>query len=419
MFKRSISRLASALIISGVFAAPWVSVRAQDTIKVGCVIPMTGGSASIGAQLRFGLSEGAEQINQAGGIKSMGGAKINVIFADSQSKADVGVSETERLIKSENVSLLCGAFNSAVTFPSTEVAERNKTPWVVASSVKDEITERGFKYIFRPNNKASYDSKEVVEGMELLTKEFGNGPKRIALFYEGSDWGRSFAANTKKLGAEKKYQVVFDEAAPPNQTDFTSQLLKIRAAKPDALIVAFYTPDQLLLTKQLFEQKLELPYGFWSAGGGTEDPAFYKAVDPKMVAYYFVQEDYQIDILEANPQPAFLALDKKSKEVLGYGMNAYVAQGYSNMYLIADAIERAKSSDREKLRVALAETDITSGPALITGYQRIKFDNEGQNTFAHGVISENINGKRHTVWPNDSRAKDTKPVWPVPAWSKR
>lgn len=409
-------RTAAAVLSMGLMAA---AAQAQTAVKIGCLLPLTGGSASVGNQLRVGITAAADQINQAGGIKAMGGARLNVLFADSQSKADVGVSETERLIKSENVSVMCGAFNSAVTFPSTEVAERNKTPWIVASAVKDEITERNFKYVYRPNNKASFDSREVVDGLELLKKETGKGPSRIALFYEGSDWGRSFAANIKKLGAQLKYEVVFDEAAPPNQTDFTSQLLKIRGAKPDALIVAFYTPDQLLLTKQLAEQRLELPYGLWSAGGGTEDPSFYKAVDPKQVAYYFVQEDYQIDILEVNPQPAYVELDKKTQAALGHGLNAYVAQGYSNVYVIADALERARSADRDKIRDALAATDITSGPALITGYQRIQFDEQGQNTHAHGVISENIGGKRRTVWPADSRAKDTRPVWPVPAWSKR
>jgi len=403
----------TALLVAGTAA------MAQAAVKIGCVLPLSGGSAAVGNQTRTGVIAAVEQINAPGGIKSMGGAKLQAIFGDSQSKADVGASETERLIQRENVSVMCGAFNSAVTFPSTEVAERAKTPWVVVGAVKDEITERGFKYIFRINNKATYDAREQLEAMDLLAKDSGKAVKRVALFYEGGDWGRSHAANIRKLAAEHKLEIVLDEPAPPNQVDFTSQLLKIRSAKVDALILALYTPDQLLFTRQLAEQRLDLPFGVHSAGGGTEDPSFYAAVQPSMVGYYFVQEDWQIDILDISKDPLLADADKRTRAALGYGMSAYVAQGLSATYVIKDALERAKSADREKLRDAIAATDITSGPALFTGYQRIKFDAAGQNTFAHGVISENIGGKRRTIWPMENRAADTKPVWPVPVWAQR
>ncbi len=392
---------------------------AQTTVKLGCVLPLSGGSAAVGNQTRAGVIAAVEQVNAAGGIKSLGGAKLQAIFGDSQSKADVGVSETERLIQRENVAVLCGAFNSAVTFPATELAERNKTPWVAVGAVKDEITERNFKYVFRINNKATYDAREQLEAMALLAKETGKSVKRVALFYEGGDWGRSHVANVRKMAASYGLEIVLDEPAPPNQVDFTSQLLKIRAAKPDALILALYTPDQLLFTRQLAEQRLDLPFGVHSAGGGTEDPSFYATVAPKSVAYYFVQEDWQVDALEVNKDPLLHAADKRTRELLGYGMSAYVSQGLSAVYVIADALERGKSAERQALRDALSVTDISAGPALFPGYQRIKFDEQGQNTFAHGVISENIDGKRRTVWPLANRAAGTKPVWPVPGWAQR
>lgn len=407
------------LVAGAVAAAMSSTALAADAVKVGCVLPLSGGSATVGNQTKVGVEIAARQINDAGGIKALDGAMLEVVFADSQSKPDVGVTETERVIARENVSVLCGAFNSAVTFPSTEVAERMKTPWVVVGSVKDEITERDFKYVFRINNKATYDAREQIDAMDMLKEEFGEGPKTLAMLYEGSDWGRSHAANVKKIAAERGYEIVVDEAAPPNQTDFGNQLLKIRAASPDAVIVALYTPDHLLFTRQMMEQRLDLPYGVHSVGGGMEDPAFYKALPPEAAFYAFVQEDWQIDILKVASDPAILAADEATKEALGYGMSAYTAQGISAVYVIADALERAKSADREALRQALAETDIQSGPALVTGYNRIQFDEQGQNTHAHGVISQNLGGERKTVWPKGNRATDTSPVWPIPAWSDR
>ena len=416
--RRKVCAVLFPALVSGMalISAP---AQAQATVKMGCVLPLTGGSAAVGNQTRAGVIAAVEILNKNGGIKSLGGAKLAAVFGDSQSKADVGVAETERLIQRENVAVLCGAFNSAVTFPSTEVAERNKTPWVVVGAVKDEVTERNFKYTFRINNKAIYDAREQLDAIALLTKETGKGVKRLALFFEGGDWGRSHAANIRKLVAQRGFEIVLDEPSPTNQLDFTSQLLKIRSSKPDALILALYTPDQLLFTRQLAEQRLDIPFGVHSAGGGTEDPSFYKVVDPKSVAYYFVQEDWQVDMLEVNKDPMLHEIDKRTRDMLGYGMSAYVAQGVSAVYVVADALERSKSADRQKLRDALAATDITSGPALFPGYQRIKFDEQGQNTFAHGVISENIGGKRLTVWPMENRASTTKPVWPVPTWSQR
>lgn len=397
-------------------AAP---ASAADPVKIGCALPLSGGSATVGNQTRVGAQIAVNQVNANGGIKALGGAPLEIVFADTQSKADVGVTETERLITRENVAVICGSFNSAVTFPATEVAERYKTPWIVVGAVKDEITERNFKYIFRINNKATFDAREQIDAMDLLAQESGKKPKTIAMLYEGSDWGRSHAGNVKKIAAERGYDIVVDEAAPPNQVDFSNQLLKIRAAAPDAIIVALYTPDHLLFTRQMMEQRLDAPFGIHSVGGGMEDPAFYKALPQAAVDYAFVQEDWQIDKIKTTQDPLMLDANKKMEEELGYGLSAYGAQGYSSVYVIADALERAGSADREKLRDAIAQTDIKDGPALITGYLGIKFDEQGQNTFANGVISQNLGGERRTIWPAQSRSGDVKPVWPVPGWSER
>lgn len=394
---------------------------AQTTpeVKIGVVLPLSGSSAAIGNQTRLGVQIAVDQINAAGGIKALGGAKLQLLFGDSQGKPDIGSSETERLIQRENVSLILGAYNSAVTFPATEVAERYKTPWLVTGAVKDEITERGFKYVFRPNNKAQFDAREQIDAIDLLKKETGKGPVKLGLFYEGSDWGRSHMAAIKKLAGERGYQIGLDESYPQGQVDFSSQMLKVRAARPEALLIVAYTPDHILFSRQMFENRIDIPYGIHSVGGGAEDPAYYKALPPKALNYLFVQEDWQIDRLKADTGAELVDANGRFKKELGYEINSYGAQGLSNAYIIRDVLERAASTDREKIRAAFAATDISSGPALVVGYQRIKFDEQGQNPFAHGVISQNIGGERRTIWPAENRLKDTQPAWPVPNWSKR
>ncbi|CAM4101598.1 ABC transporter substrate-binding protein [Kerstersia similis] len=416
--RRTLKALIAASLLAGFTTAAPLATAAED-IVIGAVLPLSGGSATIGNQTRTGLQIAIDQINAAGGITSKGGAKIRLIFADSQSRPDVGASETERLIQSENVAALVGAYNSAVTFPASEVAERYKTPWLVSGSVKNEITERNFRYIFRPGNKATYDAREQLDAITLLKEETGKGPQRLGLFYEGTDWGRSHAAVVKQLAKEQGYDIVLDEAFPPNQMDFTAQLLKIRSTRPEALIIAAYPSDHILFNKQLHQNRINLPYGLHSVGGGAEDPGFYKAVPQAAIDYMFVQEDAQVDRLKTETDPLVLAANAAFHKALGYDINSYGAHGYSGGYILADVLERAKSSSREDIRNALASTNITTGPALMNGYQRIAFDEHGQNVDAHGVISQNLNGERLTIWPRANRADTTQPVWPVPDWNQR
>lgn len=401
----------AALISSAAFAA--------DGIRVGVVLPLTGISATIGNQTKDGAQAAADHINATGGIAALDGARIELIFADSQSKPDIGASEVERLIQRDGVSAMLGAYNSGVTFPASEVAERYRTPWIVTGAVKDEITERNFRYVFRPGNKATYDAREQLDAISFLTREFGVGPTTIGLFYEGTDWGRSHAANIKNMVGEFGLQIVLDESYPPAQVDFTSQLLKIRSTRPEALIVVAYTPDHILFSRQMFENRIDLPFGLHSVGGGSEDPSFYEAVPAAANEYMFIQEDWRVDSLSVDPDPELVEINERYKALARFDLNSYASQGVGAVYLLKDALERADSTDREAIRDALAATDITEGLALAPGYGRIMFDEQGQNTYAHGVISQTLNGVRSTVWPAENRAEGVVPAWPVPKWSDR
>jgi len=409
--------LGLCVIVLELSGSPVLAGEKVAEVNIGVVLSLSGVAADQGLQTKTGATIAAEEINAKGGIPVLGGAKLRLLFSDSQSKPDVGASETERLIQRENVAIMMGAYQSATTTVTTEVAERYKTPWLVTGSVANIITERGFKYTFRPNNKATYDAREQFDAIKGLTQEFGKGPKTLGILVEGSDWGKSHAGIVRILAKQMGYEVVFDEAYSPGTADFSAQILKMRTRKPEALITAMYTPDHIVFNKQYQETKLELPYGLHSVGGGSEVPEFYKAVPPESVRFMFVQEDFQIDITKvaAWTQP----VEQKFREMLGYDLSAYGAQGYSAVWTIYDVLQRAGSLDKEKIREAFATTNITSGPALIMGWQVIHFDKDGQNVDAHGCISQNLNGKRTTLFPLANRPKGVLPVWPIPAWKDR
>jgi len=406
-------------------------------ILVGEVLPLSGGAASQGSQIRTGAEIAADQINSMGGIKNMGGAKLKLIFGDSKSTPDGGVAEAERLITREKIAVQLGCFQSAVTFPTTEVAQRYKCPHLVNIAVKNEITERGYKYVFRDFNKASYDVEEMVKGAKLFTEEKGVGPKTVAFLWEGTDWGSSTHDFMAELYPKAGYKVVMDESYPPGQSSFAAQLIKIKRAKPDMLIVVMYTPDHIIFSKELLTEKLYFPFGVWSVGAGSEDPTFYKGVPQEAVEYMFVQEDGDIMIKK---RAFYDTINKPAKAKLGYDLNTYVLCGYGTLWVIKDVLERTTydpelAKFRTNIRDTLEKTDITMEtckdmltapngekycPPLLRGIQRVKFDAEGQNTYSHGQISQNINGIRWPLSPTAVRMPDSPSVaWPVPPWDKR
>ena len=413
-------------------------------VKVGQVLPLSGGAATQGMQIRVGAEIAAAEINAEGGIKALGGAKIKLVFGDSKSTPDGGMAEAERLIVREQVPVLQGAFQSGVTFPATEVAERYQTPWLVNVAAKDEITiGRNFKYVFRDFKTMKMDVEEVVNAMKHFAEATGKRPKNIGVLCESTDWGRATAAAAKELFPKAGYPVVFEESYQPGQTDFTPQILKIKAAKPDMLHVCHYTPDHILFSKQVMEQKLNIPYGILTYGAGSEDPAFYRAVPAKSVEYMFVEEDW--DVRAVGKAVWYASINGKAKEKLGYDMNAYVACGYGSLYLLKDSLERAAHDGtlkkyRDNIRQALAATDLTPQtcgriersidgkkycPALIRGVERIIFDKHNQNPYAFGSVSQILNGERLILFagwknpPTGAMVPGLKPTWPIPAWEDR
>jgi branched-chain amino acid transport system substrate-binding protein len=219
----------------------------------------------------------------------------------------------------------------------------------------------------------------------------------------------------KQLAPTYGIEVVFEEYYPSDISDFTPQVLKIKGAQPDALLIVALTPQHLLFQKAYETNQLDLPYGLWSWGQGAGDATFYKSVNMRAVEYMFVQEDLDLSYLKRD---WVIPLNDAFKAKMGYDLTASGVQGLADIYIIADALQRAGSTDREAVRNALAATNITEGPAMISGYP-IVFDENGQNTQAHKWVSQVLKGERRMVFPEANAEKDVQVVWPIPSWSQR
>lgn len=396
-----------------VFPCLGTGIRAEEkVVKVGSLLPLSGSSASVGVQAKNARELALEEINAAGGIKSLGGAKIQMIYADTKSDPTVGVSETERLINTEKVPVLMGAWNSSVTYPSTAVAERYGIPFIVPVSVRDTITERGFKNVFRIAAKDSWWTRDQFKFMQDLKTEFNVPIETVAFVYENGDWGTGFAEKWKALAKEAGYQVVLDEPYPSTATDLTAVVIKIKRANPDVLLLVSNAADAILLSNTLAEYKV-FPKAIIGSGGGHADPSFISSVG-KNARYLFDLVEWETDI----NKPLVKVTNDKYKAKYGENMAGEAVDAYIAVYVLADALERAGSVDPKAIRDALAKTKITSGPAMVAAYNTIEFDETGQNKYA-GLVMVQINdlGKgleRITVWPKEARRAGYTPVFPMP-----
>lgn len=397
-----------------VAASAFTAYAAEKVIKIGNILPLSGPSASVGIQGKQAREMAVDEINKAGGIKALGGAKLKLLFADSKGDPTTGVTETERFINTEKVSMLTGAWNSAVTYPATQVAERYGIPFVVEVSVRDTITERGFKNVFRIAAKDSWWTRDQFRFLSDIQKEFGVKINKVAFVYENGDWGTGFAEKWRKLAKDGGYQVVLDEPYPSTASDLTPVVLKLKRANADVVFMTSNAADAILLTKTMTDLKVNVK-AIITSGGGHADPSYLAAVG-KNAEYLFDIVEWETDL----NRPGLKETNEKYKKLYGYNLTGEAVDAYASMYLVKDVLERAKSTDPNALRKALAETKLCGGKTGLLAYNCIEFDQTGQNKNASLVIAQVRMGKdgkmeRISVWPKNVRRAGYKVVFPQPA----
>ncbi len=410
--RSGIAAACMAILAFGAFGVVFPVYAADTVVKVGNIEPLSGASAAVGQQGKFARDMAVEEINAAGGIKSLGGAKLEMIYADSESKPEKGVAEAERLINTEKVHVLTGCWNSSVTYPVTAVAERYGIPFIVPVSVADKITEQGFKTVFRIAAKDSWWTRDQFAFLKDMQSEFNTKLETVAFVYENGDWGKGFAEQWKKLAEKAGMKVVLDEPYPSTATDMSPVVNKIKRANPDVLMLVSNAADAILLTNTLAEYKVK-PKAIIGSGGGHADPSFLKAVGNN-AQYLFDIVEWETDV----NKPGVKEINEKFKAKTGYNLAGESVDAYIAMYVLADALERAGSLDPKAIRDALAKTDLKTGPAMIASYDSIQFDETGQNKNASLVIVQvNDLGKgmeRISVWPKGARRAGYTPVFPAP-----
>ena len=374
--------------------------RAQPApVKVGVLHPVTGWASYSGTQCRLGAMMAIEDINAAGGIKSLGGAKVEAVLGDAQSKPEVGVAEIERL-QADGVSAVVGAYASAICLATTQAAAKYDLPHVVDIGVADSIVERGLPNTFRfgPGYKTVADL--AIENLNSLNTAAGKPIKSALIIHEESLFGTGTAGLLSKalpnLGIEVKE--VIKHANPTR--DFNNIALRIKSVQPDIVIPANYYNEYALLVRTMQQQRI-VPKAIYSVLGGAASQ------------YKFVQEfpEASNGIIDCNhwfnpKDPRAQAL-RKRVEAQGKFFNYEVFLTYTAMMYLADAIENAKSRERGAITQALANSTFSDH---IMPYAATKVVN-GQNTGARPLMTQVLNGDIKVIFPTDYR--ETAPLFPM------
>ncbi|MCK9217027.1 MAG: ABC transporter substrate-binding protein [Firmicutes bacterium] len=371
-----------------------------EPVKIGVLAPLTGGLASIGEQLKNGNELAAKMINENGGIKSLGGAPLELIFLDGEGRQEVAMGEVERAIDQEKVSVVTGSFHSPSAMGATQVAERLKTPYLIQVAGADDITNRGFNYVTRVSVNLFKYGYDAVSYFDWLNKEKDAGIKKIALIFEDADFGQSTAKGSKEaikdLGFELALDLSYPAASTQNMTPYVS---KIKAANVDAVIATSFIADALLLADSIEELGLDaIKLGI---SGGFADPLFAENIGSK-VESWFLADNFNTDI------PGIEEVNNKYSETYNSKMGGHAAHAYQSILIIADAIERAASRDRDDINNALKETSITDSSKIIVPYKAIEFDEKGQNIYAEPVVIQYQDGERKTVFPSKFATSEPK-----------
>jgi len=411
----------AAVAVAVALAAGPVAAQ-QKTIKIGALYPLTGNLAATGMDCKRGVDLAVEIINgkydlnlpfaKEEGIPGLGGAKIEVVYADTKGDPKNGLAEAERLITQEKVVALIGAYQSAVTKTGSQAAERLKTPFVCSDSSSPTLTQSGFKYFFRVSPHDGTMARNQFEFLQDLEKQKGKAVKTVALIYENTEFGANVAKMQKQYAQEFGYQVVADLAYPANASDVTSEVGKLMAAKPDVIMHAAYITDAILFTKTFKEMNVA-PQGYLNMAGYIESDYL-----PTVKAdgnFFYVRSTFALDLAAKKPMVGKVAEMYKQKYNIAMGENT--ARSFTAPFVLADAFNRAKTTEAEAVVKALLETNIP-GDMILNPWKGVQFDPQThQNIHASAMLVQIQDQAYYTVWPFDAASRDV--VWPFPAWKGR
>lgn len=395
-----------------------------DPIKIGVVLPLTGANAPGGLDVLNGYKTGIELVNGAHpevdlpfaateGIPCLGGAKLELVSADHTGDPQRGASETERLITEEGIDILGDQYFSSVTAASQPVAERYEIPFLTSNASSPTLSAQGLTWWFRTGPNDDIYTRAMFEFMQEFSETTGNEISTIGLFYEDTLFGQGSSTSQKALAPEFGMEVVEDVAYKAQATSLSSEVLRLKSANPDVVLISSFLADSILFYTTLKDLDY-MPPMIIAQGGSPGDPAFLEASGEDAEGL-LIRSAWSPELVETNDTVAQVA--DMYAEIADREMGSDAPLAVQGVLVIADALERACSADPAAVREALAATDL-SADALMMPWDGVRFDETTHQNVEVGVVIRQLeNSTYHTVWPSDIAAMD--PIYPLTPWSDR
>ena len=373
-----------------------------DTITIGSLHPLSGSSAADGQQMDNGAKLAVDAINEAGGIKALDGAKLELASADTKGAPETGQSEAQRLIEEGAVALL-GTYQSAVSQNVAAVAERNQVPFVIDVSSADAILQQGYKNTFRLQPSAKVLAERGAEYLSDVSKAGVSPAKKVAILHEQGPFGTAikdtFTAKAQSLGMEIGPVISYD---PASVSDFTTQITSVRESGADVLMVAGYYRDGVLVANAVNTVKPGLDAVYGVANGAFDTPQFPGEVGAAGEGFF--DANYRLDM--TNPDTKKVA--DLYKKQYGDDIRTAAVLSYDAVRVIAAALEESGDASPKAVRDAIAETKLDS---LIAQDGPITFDEAGENENAAPILMQVQSGTVKQVFPE--KYAEAEPVYPA------
>lgn len=389
-------------------------VRGQPRrIPVGVVVGLTGRAGPWGTAVADAARLAVDQLNAAGGIKSKGGAQIDLTIVDHQSNPQMAGTQTERVIQVNNVVAILGTATSGATMVASAASEKYKTP-MLSSDAADSLTSRGFKYFFRIGPRAGALAGTAVEFAQATIKSTGVGPKRVATIADDSTFSqdaiKGVIARLKDTGWAFQENVSF----PGGQvSDFTPILQRLRLAGVDMIFHAMFAPDGIQIQRAMKALNYDLIANIHVLGAPYV---------PDYAANLKQDADYITDAVGFVPEmlqksPRLAALGQAYKDKYKKDLDDQASLAVNAIGALYDALERAPEISREAIATALRSADVALGGNPYVVRDGVKFDANGDNIRAKGLVMQLRDSQQRIVYPQELATE--KVVWPMPKFSAR
>ncbi len=385
-------------------------MSAPADVVVGAVYPLSGPDTALGRNAVEGLRLGVDEVNAAGGVPSLGGARLRLEWGDHVSSPERGAAETEALV-ARGASVVLGAWHSAVTMAASAAADRLATPFLNAESLGDEITERGLRHVFRlvPSNRTY--ARATCEFLADVATRSGERLATAGILFEDSWFGRSRAAALRQEAEARGIRVAAYVDYPKPPLDLDRAVAPLIEARPDVVLQASYVKDAVeirhALARGRFRPKALVGHITLFGPRGEDFVGGLPATGEHSLWTLGWWSDVRLPGVDVH------GVCDRFQHRVGFAMDGNGALNYTAAWVVRAVLERAASRDRERIRQAFTEVEIPFGEPRNLRHHAIRFGPDGQNVHARPLVVQIIGGRVRTVWPFG--VGSAVPVFPAPS----